>query len=78
MLPQQATANYVSKSSAKYAINLEYFVSGILYALKNVELIFFWRRKLFKATVCELRIRYFVKYKEERNCWTTKKDDDQV
>lgn len=40
MLPQQATANYVSKSSAKYAINLEYFVSGILYAL-NVELIFF-------------------------------------
>lgn len=30
MLPQQATAHYVSKSSEKYANNLEYFVSGIL------------------------------------------------
>lgn len=41
MLPQQATTYYVSNSSAKYAIHLEYFVSGMLYALKNVEFIFF-------------------------------------
>lgn len=49
MLPQQATAHYVSKSSAKYAINLGYFGSGILYALKNVEFIYLLKEKAFQS-----------------------------
>lgn len=54
MLPQQATARYVPKSSAKCAINLKYFVSGILYALKNVELIFFEGESFSK--LCKMTI----------------------
>lgn len=54
MLPQQTTAYYVSSISEKYAINLEYFVSGMLYALKNVELIFFEGESFSK--LCELTI----------------------
>lgn len=52
MLPQK---NHCPLSSAKYAVNLEYFVSGILYALKKEKAFQSYRMWIEDKVLCKIQ-----------------------